>query len=476
MCIGRLLRLLCAVLASVGTWTGDAASVGAKPVEHSRGCTLGASAFQSGRLLKTDDSTALDKVSTRGCNVLDYGAAGDNRTEDTAAVVAALAACAPGGTVLLPKGHTFLLRPIELPSHIELRIEGDIQAWAGIDTWPNSTVRFCFVSPYQAKVPVFQPKKESLLWTVNATDVTISGGGTVFGGGAQWWHKYDQSSYWHHCRPSLVEFGIGYAQSQPTPQFPGGQGANHNIFVRDITLDSSPYWTFVARGASNLVIERVSITTPSCAGHDADFTKAPNTDGFNIGGSDGVVIRDAYVRNRDDCVPLFPPMRNVSVTNITCECGNGLVPVIWPMGAAAGQGGNISNVTFDGAHFVKSRMAVAIKSLDAFVGTASNIIFRNFVLHDVDMAVMMNVNGQSALSPVNSRSTISSYQSIIVENISGTATSPGKILCSSSVSCNDIVMKDVVLSITGAKRDYQCANVFGTAMDCQPTPCLAQQE
>jgi hypothetical protein len=185
------------------------------------------------------------------------------------------------------------------------------------------------------------------------------------------------------------------------------------------------------------------------------------------------IRRSRYVRNRDDCVPLFPPLRNVSVTNITCECGNGLVPVIWPMGAAVGQGGNISDVTFDGATFVRSRMAVAIKSLDAFVGMASNIVFRNFVLHDVGMAVMMNVNGQSAsLSTTDSRSAISSYQRILIENVSGTAVSPGKMLCSASMACKNIVMKAVDLSITGAKHEYQCDNVFGTALDCQPTPCL----
>jgi hypothetical protein len=41
------------------------------------------------------------------CNVLDYGAKGDNATEDTAAVASALRACV-GGTVVLPAGHTFL--------------------------------------------------------------------------------------------------------------------------------------------------------------------------------------------------------------------------------------------------------------------------------------------------------------------------------------------------------------------------------
>lgn len=53
------------------------------------------------------------------CDVLGHGAQGDNRTDDTAAVAATLRACA-GGTVLLPRGHTFLIQPIELPSNTHL--------------------------------------------------------------------------------------------------------------------------------------------------------------------------------------------------------------------------------------------------------------------------------------------------------------------------------------------------------------------
>ena len=62
------------------------------------------------------------------------------------AVAATLRACA-GGTVVLPKGHTFLLRPVELVSNTHLIIEGDIQAWGDVDTWPNSTLRLCATSP-----------------------------------------------------------------------------------------------------------------------------------------------------------------------------------------------------------------------------------------------------------------------------------------------------------------------------------------
>ena len=304
------------------------------------------------QLLLLSDAVPLASASggatpVKVCNVLlpPFGAKGDNTTEDTAAVRAALAACSPGGLVLLPAGHVFLLRPIELPSNVELRVEGDIQGWTDIETWPNSTVRLCSVTAYEAKVPVYVPKKESLLWTVNSSGTTVSGGGTIRGGGERWWPLWKMgaaNNYWHNCRPSIMEFGLGHGQ-------PGQQGTNTDVTVTGVTLENSPFWTFVARGATNLLIDHVSITTPSCAdGKNQGYAAAPNTDGFNIGGSSDITITNSYVRNRDDCVPLFPPLRNLTVRNITCECGNGLVPCTWPEESNPGMGGDISDVPTPG--------------------------------------------------------------------------------------------------------------------------------
>jgi hypothetical protein len=64
---------------------------------------------------------------------------------------------------------------VELLSNTHLLIEGDIQAWLDVSTWPNSTLRQCPTTPYESKTPVLVFKKESLLWTNGSTGVTISG-------------------------------------------------------------------------------------------------------------------------------------------------------------------------------------------------------------------------------------------------------------------------------------------------------------
>ena len=71
-------------------------------------------------------------------------------------------------------------------------------------------------------------------------------------------------------------------------------------------------------------------------------------------------------------VSLLPlaPLLPLQVLNITCSCVNGLAPIVWPAGSLPGHGGNLTNIVFDGARVFRSNMAVAIKSLEKFVGCA----------------------------------------------------------------------------------------------------------
>jgi polygalacturonase len=135
------------------------------------------------------------------------------------------------------------------------------------------------------------PQKEDLIWSANASGVTISGSGTIDGAGWQWWPKIHAPpppgapSYWHSCRPSLVAFG------RRSPAYDSGVS---DVRVEGVTLKDSPFWTFSGRGLQRAVISRVKVTTSGCG-----YSEAPNTDGFNVQGED-ILIEHSSVRNGDD--------------------------------------------------------------------------------------------------------------------------------------------------------------------------------
>ena len=107
-----------------------------------------------------------------GCTVA--GLACDGKTDDTAALQAALTACAAEQAALvLPAGRTCLSLPVVLPSHTLLQIPSSSVLKAGDShRWPNTSA---------TKAAAF------LSASNGAKNITIQGQGTIDGSGEQWW-------------------------------------------------------------------------------------------------------------------------------------------------------------------------------------------------------------------------------------------------------------------------------------------------
>jgi galacturan 1,4-alpha-galacturonidase len=424
---------------------------------------------------RTAASSTFDAPPRAFCDVVsDFGAVGDNHTEDTAAVASALKACS---TVLIPGGHTFLLRPVEIPSHRHLVIDGTVAAWRDIWSWPNSSHKLCTTSPYRTPTPKIEtaPQLEALLWGEGVSNVTVSGNGTIDGQGWRWWslpaNKSD-GEYWHHCRPYLLAFGRGDVR-QP--------GAISDVAVSGITLKDPPFWTVTGRGLRRARFSRVKVDTASGCG----FSEAPNTDGFNLQGED-ILVEDSSVRNGDDCVPLFPPTRNVLVRNLSCECGNPPAPAVWPYHSQPGtDDGDIVDVTFDRVSLRNTSSGLAMKSLPGLVGRAHNISYTNFELRDVGLGMAINFFRQgrrraeerSRHTPLDSLDpALGAWaSSVLIENVTGTVTmGAGHINCLGLQPCTDLRLVGVQLSMAGSgapAAPYTCENATGTYADCSPAPC-----
>lgn len=197
------------------------------------------------------------------CSVLEYGAVGDNVTEDTSALVAAIAAC---DTVSFPAPHAFLIRPVKLDAHdgLTLFIEpgATISAWRDVDTWNVSGAvypllwsdgfRACAAGSPGAELDVHG----ATLCPAPLVNLTLTGGGTIDGQGWRWWPFMKTRS-----RPILVN--VAHAE---------------HLLISNVTLIDSPSFHIQVRG-SDMEIERVRIHAGGCHG----WATAPNTDGINIG-------------------------------------------------------------------------------------------------------------------------------------------------------------------------------------------------
>ena len=220
-------------------------------------------------------------------NIRDYGAKGDGKTNDTAAVQAAINACTAdkGGTVLVPAGD-FIIGTVELKSHVTLHLapqgkllgstrREDYQAGKGVPPGNGNLV---------------------LLYAANADNISIEGRGTIDGNGAAFYN------------------GLGDGTS------PGGTGKGNTdrphllifyhctgLLLRDTFFTRSAYHCIRILQCRQVHIDGVRIYNR--------INK--NNDGFHINSSEYVHISNADVQCQDDACALFGSNKFVTVTNCT---------------------------------------------------------------------------------------------------------------------------------------------------------------
>ena len=162
-------------------------------------------AFRLALPLKTDD-VHLEAA----CSVCEHGAKADGVHDDGPAVQAALASCS---SVVLPaagctaastastastaSAAVFLVGPVLIPSDRTLQILGNVTTLPP-KRWPlvqNKSLTSCSIGSCSYK-HLFSA-------AAGSRNITVSGSGTVDGGGPAWWHLWAEDKLRAH-RPMLV--------------------------------------------------------------------------------------------------------------------------------------------------------------------------------------------------------------------------------------------------------------------------------
>lgn len=294
-------------------------------------------------------------------NVKDFGAAGDGKTNDTAAIARAVEeAAGTGGTVLLENG-VFYTGQITLKSDMTLFIAPTATLYADPDR-----------HAYNKVVPSngYNGNRQlgrSIIYFENAKNVRVTGGGTIFGNGFYAYNENDPSDQ----RPCVLYFA--HAQ---------------DVVIEDIHIVQSPFWTVVPYECAQVTVRRVNITNHT----------APNRDGIDPVNTQKMTIEDCCIFAGDDAIcPKSGnqvPLADIEVRGclLQSDC-NGIK-------IGTDTQGPVSNLSFEDIHIKKVGLSgLTIQSIDG--SDIAHIRFKRIDMNDVDNALFVCIGNRYRLPVPN---------------------------------------------------------------------------
>ena len=367
----------------------------------------------------TASSTVLPAASS--CDPRVYGAKGDGVTKDTAALQAAIDACAVqgGGTVRLAAG-TYLSAPIVLKSNITLQLAKGATLLGSADH-----------ADYPAKTEFRAPGLQSLVSATNAVNVAITGDGVIDGAGETWWkmaRAYKDAGILgsDHTRPRLVVF----------------DHCKH-VRVEGVTIQNSPMWQLVPYYSDDVVIRNIKVLAPA---------HSPNTDAIDPFSSSHVIIDHVFADVGDDDIAIKSgainspgpdaPSRDITITDCHFLHGHGL-----SIGSEIA--GGAQNIKAERIQFEGTDNGIRVKANRDRGNDVSNLVFRDIDMKNVKNALIISEYYPRILPPDEaSRQPITRltpyFHDITLENVTAVGSaSAGAIVGLPEVPISGIILHNV---------------------------------
>ena len=357
-----------------------------------RGLAVGAAALPAGNLLARDSRGAKAaqgewavpagaEASAFLYTVTAFGAVGDGQTLCTAAIQAAIDACAQagGGTVVVPPGK-YLTAPLFLKSHIVFEVSSGATLLGSGDfaAYPSMAGRWEGLD---------RTIYASLLTGADLENVTIQGRGTLDGNGAIWWDAFRQTMALRRKMNLLErepENPAGSPLAWPRPRMINLYRSK-NIVIRDLQITNSPSWNIHPVDCEDVLIDGVSIVNPKTS---------PNTDGIDPESCRNVRIANCYISTGDDCIVIksgykyiadhpFAPCEGVVVTNCTFGFGHAGV------GIGSETAGGVRNVTASNCVCDGTVRGLYIKTARGRGNVIEDIRADNWVVRNIEEEAVM---------------------------------------------------------------------------------------
>ena len=349
---------------------------------------------------RIEQSIQLPKIAERQFLITSFGA----KTTATAAQnqkainrVISLVSKKGGGKVIIPKG-TWNTGAIELKSHVNLVLE------------EGATLHFAFEPKLY---PLVRTSWEGLacwnyspcIYAYKATDIAITGKGTIDGGGNNdtfWqWNGSPRFGYKEGVtkesqklgsRSKLLKmaedgvpfderkFGMGYGLR---PQLVNMVHCER-ILIKDVKMINSPFWVIHPLLSKNITVDGVYV-----------WNEGPNGDGCDPEACENVLIQNCVFHTGDDCIAIKSgrnndgrlwnqPSKNIIIRNCKMEDGHGGV-VIGSEISGGCENVYAENCVMDSPHLER---ILRIKTNNCRGGQVQNLNMRNVVVGQCKEAVV----------------------------------------------------------------------------------------
>ncbi|KAF2153507.1 glycoside hydrolase family 28 protein [Myriangium duriaei CBS 260.36] len=348
-------------------------------------------------------TTVAQKMKVKECSVLNYGGKADGTTDIGPAITAAFNACKTGGVVVIPSGNYAMATWVTLSGGNAWALQFD-----GIITRTGTGGGNMIMIEHSTDFELFS----------SAAAGAVQGNGYIF-------HKQNNYS----SGPRLLRM---YEVT--------------DFSVHDIALVDSPSFHFSMQTCTNGEVYNMAIRGGN---HGA-------LDGIDVW-SNNIHIHDVMVTNKDECVTVKSPAKNILVENVHCN---------WSGGCSFGSLGAdtaISDIVYRNIYTIQSNNMLMIKS-NGGSGYVSDVLFDNFIGHnnaynlDIDQ-YWSDLATQPGDGVQLNNITFSNWAA---KTVAGSSRPPVRFNCADGAPCTDMFLKSVqLLTEAGDQTAHFCRSAYG---------------
>ncbi len=299
-------------------------------------------------------------------NILDYGAAGDGRTNDGPAIQRAIDACheAGGGRVLVPAG-TYKSGSIVLKSHVEFHLETGavirgsekLEDYHVLDTGGENQM-----AQRPAGVPSYINSEyhgapfQYFVFAKDGEDIQITGHGAI-----------DGNEKMYHAQE-----GRYHIEGQFYPRIPVVliEHVQH-LTVKEVTLTGSAFWTLHMIGCEDVLVDGIRIL---------NSLVMANSDGIDPDHCRNVRIVNCHIECADDCICLkntksyekYGSCENIVISGCT------LITTSAAIKFGSESESDFRNVVVDNCIITRSNRGFAIQLRDK--GNIEHVLVSNLIM------------------------------------------------------------------------------------------------